>query len=150
MWAVLIDIYCSVYFFSFLTNYDAIIRSTLFRRLQDKAQVFPLDNDDYVRTRLTHSLEVSAIGKELGRRVFSALQARHVNRLRFRRKFTKNDSFYRTPHQSANADSFSSRRSLLKVQQHGAALFHGLSRGRQLAGDRFSGSGELDMKTHSL
>ena len=57
-----------------LTNYDAIIRSTLFRRLQDKAQVFPLDNDDYVRTRLTHSLEVSTIGKELGRRVFSALQ----------------------------------------------------------------------------
>ena len=57
-----------------LTNYDAIIRSTLFRRLQDKAQVFPLDNDDYVRTRLTHSLEASAIGKELGRRVFSALQ----------------------------------------------------------------------------
>lgn len=55
-------------------NYDAIIRSTLFRRLQDKAQVFPLDDDDYVRTRLTHSLEVSAIGKELGRRVFSALQ----------------------------------------------------------------------------
>lgn len=62
-----------------LTNYDAIIRSTLFRRLQDKAQVFPLDNDDYVRTRLTHSLEVSAIGKELGRRVFSALQARHAD-----------------------------------------------------------------------
>ena len=62
-----------------LTNYDAIIRSTLFRRLQDKAQVFPLDNDDYVRTRLTHSLEVSAIGKELGRRVFAALQARHVD-----------------------------------------------------------------------
>ena len=56
-----------------LTNYDAIIRSTLFRRLQDKAQVFPLDNDDYVRTRLTHSLEVSAIGKELGRRVFCCL-----------------------------------------------------------------------------
>ena len=48
-----------------LTDYDAIIRSTLFRRLQDKAQVFPLDNDDYVRTRLTHSLEVSAIGKNL-------------------------------------------------------------------------------------
>lgn len=62
-----------------LTNYDAIIRSTLFRRLQDKAQVFPLDNDDYVRTRLTHSLEVSAIGKELGRRVFSALQARQID-----------------------------------------------------------------------
>lgn len=60
-------------------NYDVIIRSTLFRRLQDKAQVFPLDNDDYVRTRLTHSLEVSAIGKELGRRVFLALQSRKAD-----------------------------------------------------------------------
>lgn len=45
-------------------DYDTIICSTLFRRLQDKAQVFPLDDDDYVRTRLTHSLEVSAIGKK--------------------------------------------------------------------------------------
>ena len=45
------------------SDYDTIICSTLFRRLQDKAQVFPLDDDDYVRTRLTHSLEVSAIGK---------------------------------------------------------------------------------------
>lgn len=51
-------------------DYDTIICSTLFRRLQDKAQVFPLDDDDYVRTRLTHSLEVSAIGKKLGEYVF--------------------------------------------------------------------------------
>lgn len=48
--------------------------STLFRRLQDKAQVFPLDEDDYVRTRLTHSLEVSAIGKKLGEYVFRRLK----------------------------------------------------------------------------
>ena len=52
-------------------DYDTIICSTLFRRLQDKAQVFPLDDDDYVRTRLTHSLEVSAIGKKLGEYTFS-------------------------------------------------------------------------------
>lgn len=55
------------------TDYDKIICSTLFRRLQDKAQVFPLDEDDYVRTRLTHSLEVSAIGKKLGEFVFDLL-----------------------------------------------------------------------------
>ena len=47
-------------------DYETIICSTFFRRLQDKAQVFPLAGDDYVRTRLTHSLEVSAIGKKLG------------------------------------------------------------------------------------
>ena len=56
-------------------DYDTIICSTLFRRLQDKAQVFPLDNDDYVRTRLTHSLEVSAIGKRLGSQVYKKLKA---------------------------------------------------------------------------
>lgn len=55
-------------------DYDTIICSTLFRRLQDKAQVFPLDDDDYVRTRLTHSLEVSAIGKKIGEYVFHKLK----------------------------------------------------------------------------
>jgi len=57
------------------TDYDTIICSTLFRRLQDKAQVFPLDNDDYVRTRLTHSLEVSAIGKKLGQIAYRRLKS---------------------------------------------------------------------------
>ena len=55
-------------------DYDTIICSTLFRRLQDKAQVFPLDDDDYVRTRLTHSLEVSAIGKKLGECAFAKVK----------------------------------------------------------------------------
>lgn len=61
------------------SDYDTIICSTLFRRLQDKAQVFPLDEDDYVRTRLTHSLEVSAISKKLGEHTFAALQAAGVD-----------------------------------------------------------------------
>ncbi len=56
------------------SDYDTIICSTLFRRLQDKAQVFPLDDDDYVRTRLTHSLEVSAISKKLGEHTFRVLR----------------------------------------------------------------------------
>lgn len=56
------------------SDYDTIICSTLFRRLQDKAQVFPLEEDDYVRTRLTHSLEVSAIGKKLGESLFEKLK----------------------------------------------------------------------------
>lgn len=60
-------------------DYDTIIRSTLFRRLQDKAQVFPLEADDYVRTRLTHSLEVSAIGKRLGELTFRRLKERRLD-----------------------------------------------------------------------
>lgn len=61
------------------SDYDRIICSTLFRRLQDKAQVFPLDEDDYVRTRLTHSLEVSAIGKKLGEYVFRSIKEQRLD-----------------------------------------------------------------------
>lgn len=42
------------------------IISSAFRRLQDKTQVFPLDKSDFVRTRLTHSVEVSTIARQLG------------------------------------------------------------------------------------
>lgn len=47
-------------------DYKAIISSAAFRRLQDKTQVFPLDKSDFVRTRLTHSIEVSTIARQLG------------------------------------------------------------------------------------
>lgn len=47
-------------------DYKAIVSSAAFRRLQDKTQVFPLDKSDFVRTRLTHSIEVSAICRQLG------------------------------------------------------------------------------------
>ncbi len=47
-------------------DYKAIISSSAFRRLQDKTQVFPLDKSDFVRTRLTHSMEVSTIARQLG------------------------------------------------------------------------------------
>ena len=47
-------------------DYEQIISSSAFRRLQDKTQVFPLDRSDFVRTRLTHSIEVSSIASRLG------------------------------------------------------------------------------------
>lgn len=47
-------------------DYQEIISSSAFRRLQDKTQVFPLDKSDFVRTRLTHSIEVSTIARQLG------------------------------------------------------------------------------------
>ena len=47
-------------------DYQSIISSAAFRRLQDKTQVFPLDKSDFVRTRLTHSIEVSTIARQLG------------------------------------------------------------------------------------
>ena len=50
----------------YLRDWDRIVYSSAFRRLQDKTQVFPLAESDYVRTRLTHSLEVSSVGRSLG------------------------------------------------------------------------------------
>lgn len=57
----------------FENDYDRILFSASFRRLQDKAQVFPLEKLDFVRTRLTHSLEVSSIAKSLGRSIGNKL-----------------------------------------------------------------------------
>ena len=54
---------------SFEKDYHRIIGSASFRRLQDKTQVFPLDQSDFVRTRLTHSLEVSSFAKSLGQNI---------------------------------------------------------------------------------
>lgn len=53
----------------FEVDYDRIIFSSAFRSLQDKTQVIPLSKTDFVHTRLTHSLEVSVVGRTLGRRV---------------------------------------------------------------------------------
>lgn len=50
-------------------DYDRIVYSSSIRRLQDKAQVFPLQENDFTRTRLTHSLETSAIGRSLGTKI---------------------------------------------------------------------------------
>ena len=51
----------------FEVDYDRIIFSSAFRSLQDKTQVIPLSKTSFVHTRLTHSLEVSVVGRSLGR-----------------------------------------------------------------------------------
>lgn len=58
----------------FQKDYHRIIGSSAFRRLQDKTQVFPLEKSDFIRTRLTHSLEVSSIAKSLGQLVCNRLR----------------------------------------------------------------------------
>jgi dGTPase len=60
----------------FQRDFDRIVFSSAFRRLQDKTQVFPLAESDYVRTRLTHSLEVSCVGRSLGTQVGEEVAAR--------------------------------------------------------------------------
>jgi len=62
---------------SFLRDYDRIIFSSAFRRLQNKTQVFPLPGPVFVHNRLTHSLEVASVGRSLGKAVGDALGARY-------------------------------------------------------------------------
>ena len=56
---------------------DRLMFSAAFRRMQDKTQVFPLEKNDYVRTRRTHSLEVSCVGRSLGTSVGAQLLERY-------------------------------------------------------------------------
>jgi dGTPase len=52
---------------AFQRDYDRIVFSSAFRRLQNKTQVMPMPESDFVHTRLTHSLEASCVGRSLGR-----------------------------------------------------------------------------------
>ena len=61
----------------FRRDSDRITFSSAFRRLQDKTQVFPLADNDYVRTRLTHSLEVASVARSLATRIGGEICARH-------------------------------------------------------------------------
>jgi dGTPase len=62
---------------AFQQDYDRIVFTSAFRRMMDKTQVFPLSKSDYVRTRLTHSLEASCVGRSLGAVVGREIIARH-------------------------------------------------------------------------
>ncbi|PKP27173.1 MAG: dGTPase [Bacteroidetes bacterium HGW-Bacteroidetes-2] len=62
---------------AFEVDYDRIIFSSSFRSLQDKTQVIPLSKTDFVHTRLTHSLEVSVVGRSIGRQVGKAILQKH-------------------------------------------------------------------------
>lgn len=61
----------------FQRDYDRLIFSAPFRRLQNKTQVFPLPGSIFVHNRLTHSLEVSCVGRSLGDNIASLLLKKH-------------------------------------------------------------------------
>ena len=61
----------------FEVDYDRVIFSSEFRSLQDKTQVIPLSQTDFIHTRLTHSLEVSVVGRSLGRKVGQKILEKH-------------------------------------------------------------------------
>jgi dGTPase len=70
----------------FQKDFDRIVFSPAFRRLQDKTQVFPLPESDFVHTRLTHSLEVSCVGRSLGNLVGETVIRRNPS---LNNRFTK-------------------------------------------------------------
>ena len=53
----------------YMRDYDRLIFSSQFRRLQNKTQVFPLPGAVFVHNRLTHSLEVASVGRSLGKAI---------------------------------------------------------------------------------
>lgn len=60
----------------FKRDYDRLIFSAPFRRMQNKTQVFPLPGSIFVHNRLTHSLEVASVGMSLGNDVAAAIMSR--------------------------------------------------------------------------
>jgi len=63
----------------FQRDYDRLVFSSPFRRLQNKTQVFPLPGHIFVHNRLTHSLEVSCVGRSLGNNVARFLEEKYPN-----------------------------------------------------------------------
>ena len=61
----------------FQRDYDRLVFSSPFRRLKDKTQVYSLPENDYLRTRLIHSIEVSCVGRSLGTIVGNEIIQRH-------------------------------------------------------------------------
>ena len=74
---------------SFLRDYDRLIFSSAFRRLQNKTQVFPLPGPVFVHNRLTHSLEVASVGRSLGKAVGDAIVLKYPNESDTFREFYK-------------------------------------------------------------
>ena len=77
----------------FDSDYRRIAKSSAFRRLQDKTQVFPLNRNDFVRTRLTHSMEVALLSRDIVLELFSSIDKRieycHKN------GYDKKEEYYR-------------------------------------------------------
>ncbi|MDR1813568.1 MAG: dNTP triphosphohydrolase [Tannerella sp.] len=64
---------------NFQRDYDRLIFSSPFRRLQNKTQVFPLPGSIFVHNRLTHSLEVSCVGRSLGKNIAARLIQKYAD-----------------------------------------------------------------------
>lgn len=78
----------------FEKDYWRILDCSAFRRLQDKTQVFPLDKSDFVRTRLTHSLEVAALAKQLVAMIYKNISTYTSVTVKTKYPFTSENAQY--------------------------------------------------------
>lgn len=74
---------------SYIKDYDRLIFSSAFRRLQNKTQVFPLPGAAFVHNRLTHSLEVASVGRSLGKAVGDAIADKYLTSSELFKEFYK-------------------------------------------------------------
>jgi dGTPase len=79
---------------SYMRDYDRIIFSSAFRRLQNKTQVFPLPGPVFVHNRLTHSLEVASVGRSLGRMVGERIAAQYPDASEDFKEFYRHELAY--------------------------------------------------------
>jgi dGTPase len=79
---------------SYMRDYDRIIFSSAFRRLQNKTQVFPLPGPVFVHNRLTHSLEVASVGRSLGKMVGEKIAAKYPNQSEDFKEFYRHELAY--------------------------------------------------------
>lgn len=63
----------------FQRDFDRLVFSSPFRRLQNKTQVFPLPGSIFVHNRLTHSIEVATVGRSLATEVLMRIYPRHAS-----------------------------------------------------------------------
>lgn len=89
----------------FERDYFAIVQSSYYRRLKEKTQVFPLETNDYVRTRMAHSTEVSSIAEILGDMIARRVASEHEEDL---------EDYYH-PNNIYTRDSKDFRHDLMKV-----------------------------------
>ena len=78
----------------FQRDFDRIIFSSSFRRLQNKTQVFPLPGSVFVHNRLTHSLEVASVGRSLGSLIGQFISKKYANDLSEDSKYFYNHNLY--------------------------------------------------------
>ena len=62
----------------FQRDFDRLVFSSPFRRLQNKTQVFPLPGSVFVHNRLTHSMEVASVGRSMANEIASALREKYA------------------------------------------------------------------------